>query len=293
MADSLTTIIGSKTTSVEICREKQTVIIGERINPTGRKKVLAALEAGDFDIVRTDAISQVQAGAEVLDVNAGVPGADEPALLQQVIRTVMEVTDVPLCIDTADPSALEAALSIYEGKALVNSVNGEEKSLKAVLPLVKEYDAAVIGLCMDDDGIPTTPEARLQAAAKIIERATILGISPEDVVIDPLAMTLGADHSAGRTTLETIELVVKEFSVNVTMGASNISFGLPDRRFVNAAFIAMAIHAGLTCPITNPLVPEVAIAVLGADLAMGRDEYGMDWIKAFRRRKKEAEHNSA
>jgi 5-methyltetrahydrofolate--homocysteine methyltransferase len=293
MTDNPTTIIASKTTSVEICREKPTVIIGERINPTGRKKVLAALEAGDFDIVRTDASSQVQAGAAVLDVNAGVPGADEPALLQQVMRTVMEVTDVPLCIDTADPSALEAALSTYGGKALVNSVNGEEKSLKAVLPLVKEYDAAVIGLCMDDDGIPTTPEARLQAAAKIIERATILGISPEDVVIDPLAMTLGADHSAGRTTLETIELVVKEFGVNVTMGASNISFGLPDRRFVNAAFIAMAIHAGLTCPITNPLVPEVAIAVLGADLAMGRDEYGMDWIKAFRRRKKEAEHNSA
>jgi 5-methyltetrahydrofolate--homocysteine methyltransferase len=293
MADNLTTIIASKTTSVEICRGKPTVIIGERINPTGRKKVLAALEAGDFDIVRTDALSQVEAGARVLDVNAGVPGADEPALLQQVIRTVMEVTDVPLCIDTADPSALEAALSIYEGKALVNSVNGEEKSLQSVLPLVKEYDAAVIGLCMDDDGIPTTPEARLQAAAKIIERAASLGISAEDVVIDPLAMTMGADHTAGRTVLKTIELVVKEFGVNITMGASNVSFGLPDRKFVNAAFIAMAIHAGLTCPITNPLVPEVAIAVLGADLSMGRDEYSMKWIKAFRQRTKEAGHDSA
>jgi 5-methyltetrahydrofolate--homocysteine methyltransferase len=293
MADNLTTIIASKTTSVEICRGKPTVIIGERINPTGRKKVLAALEAGDFDIVRTDALSQVEAGARVLDVNAGVPGADEPALLQQVIRTVMEVTDVPLCIDTADPSALEAALSIYEGKALVNSVNGEEKSLQSVLPLVKEYDAAVIGLCMDDDGIPTAPEARLQAAAKIIERAASLGISAEDVVIDPLAMTMGADHTAGRTVLKTIELVVKEFGVNITMGASNVSFGLPDRKFVNAAFIAMAIHAGLTCPITNPLVPEVAIAVLGADLSMGRDEYSMKWIKAFRQRTKEAGHDSA
>jgi 5-methyltetrahydrofolate--homocysteine methyltransferase len=293
MADNLTTIIASKTTSVEICREKPTVIIGERINPTGRKKVLAALEAGDFDIVRTDALSQVEAGARVLDVNAGVPGADEPALLQQVIRTVMEVTDVPLCIDTADPSALEAALSIYEGKALVNSVNGEEKSLQSVLPLVKEYDAAVIGLCMDDDGIPTTPEARLQAAAKIIERAASLGIPPEDVVIDPLAMTMGADHTAGHTVLKTIELVVKEFGVNITMGASNVSFGLPDRKFVNAAFIAMAIHAGLTCPITNPLVPEVAIAVLGADLSMGRDEYSMNWIKAFRQRTEKAERDSA
>jgi len=293
MADNLTTIIASKTTSVEICREKPTVIIGERINPTGRKKVLAALEAGDFDIVRADALSQVEAGARVLDVNAGVPGADEPALLQQVIRTVMEVTDVPLCIDTADPSALEAALSIYEGKALVNSVNGEEKSLQAVLPLVKKYDAAVIGLCMDDDGIPATPDARMQAAAKIIERAASLGIPPEDVVIDPLAMTMGADHTAGYTVLKTIELVVKEFGVNITMGASNVSFGLPDRKFVNAAFIAMAIHAGLTCPITNPLVPEVATAVLGADLSMGRDEYSMNWIKAFRQRSKEAEHDSA
>jgi len=288
MADNPTTIIASKTTSVEICREKPTVIIGERINPTGRKKVLAALETGDFDIVRSDAISQVQAGARVLDVNAGVPGADEPALLQHVMRVVMEVTGVPLCIDTANPSALEAALSIYEGKALVNSVNGEEKSLKAVLPLVKEYDAAVIGLCMDDDGIPTTPQARLQAAAKIIERAAILGIPPEDVIIDPLAMTMAVDPAAGRTTLKTIELVVREFGVNITMGASNVSFGLPDRKFVNAAFMAMAIHAGLTCPITNPLVPEVAIAVLGADLSMGRDEYGMNWIKTFRQRKKEA-----
>jgi 5-methyltetrahydrofolate--homocysteine methyltransferase len=230
----------------------------------------------------------VQAGARVLDVNAGVPGADEPALLQQVMRAVMEVTGVPLCIDTANPLALEAALSIYEGKALVNSVNGEEKSLKAVLPLVKEYGAAVIGLCMNDDGIPTTPQARLQAAAKIIERAAILGIPPEDVIIDPLAMTMAVDPSAGRTTLKTIELVVREFGVNITMGASNVSFGLPDRKFVNAAFMAMAIHAGLTCPITNPLVPDVAIAVLGADLSMGRDEYGMNWIKAFRQRKKEA-----
>jgi 5-methyltetrahydrofolate--homocysteine methyltransferase len=188
--------------------------------------------------------------------------------------------------------ALEAALSTYTGKALVNSVNGEEKSLKAVLPLVKEYDAAVIGLCMDDDGIPATPEARLRAAAKIIERAASLGISPQDVIIDPLAMTMGADHSAGRMALKTIELVVREFGVNITMGASNVSFGLPDRHFVNATFMAMAIHAGLTCPITNPLVPEVAITVLGADLSMGRDEYSMNWIKAFRRRKEEAGHSS-
>jgi 5-methyltetrahydrofolate--homocysteine methyltransferase len=293
MTDNLTTSIASKTTSVEICRDKPTVIIGERINPTGRKQVLAALEAGDFDIVRADAISQVQAGARVLDVNAGVPGADEPALLQQVVRTVMEVTDVPLCIDTADPAALEAVLSIYPGKALVNSVNGEEKSLQAVLPLVKEHGAAVIGLCMDDNGIPATPQARLQAAEKIVERAASLGISPGDVVIDPLAMTMGADHTAGHMTLKTIELIVRELGVNITMGASNISFGLPDRKYINSTFMAMAIHAGLTCPITNPMVPEVAVAVLGADLSMGRDDYGMNWIKAFRARAKDAELNSA
>jgi len=292
MTTALKTIVSSATKTLEISRDAPTVIIGERINPTGRKKVLAALQEGNFDQIRQDALEQVAAGARMLDVNAGVPGADQPALLKQVMRTVMEVTDVPLCIDTADPAALEAALSIYEGKALVNSVNGEEKSLIAVLPLVKEYDAAVIGLCMDDDGIPKTPEARLKAAAKIIERAAALGISPEDVVIDPLAMTMGADHSAGYTTLKTIELIAEEFGANITMGASNISFGLPDRKFVNAAFIAMAIYAGLTCPITNPLVPEVAITVLGADLSMGRDEYGMNWIKAFRRRQKETGRNS-
>ena len=202
MAKNLTTAVSSKTQTVEINRSKPTVIIGERINPTGRKKVLKALQAGDFDMVREDATSQVAAGAEILDVNAGVPGADEPALLKQVMGTVLEVADVPLCIDTADPEALEAALSIYEGKALVNSVNGEERALEAVLPLVKEYGAAVIGLCMDDDGIPETPEARLSVASKIIERAGSLGIPTEDVVIDPLALTMGADSSAGRTAAE-------------------------------------------------------------------------------------------
>jgi 5-methyltetrahydrofolate--homocysteine methyltransferase len=198
----------------------------------------------------------------------------------------MEVTDVPLCIDTADPVALGVALSLYEGKALVNSVNGEERSLEAVLPLVKEHGAAVIGLCMDDDGIPETPEKRLAVAAKIIERAGKEGISPEDIVIDPLALTMGADSSAGRTTLDAIKLVVEEFGVNITMGASNISFGMPDRKYINSAFIAMAIHAGMTCPITNPLVTEVITAVLAADLSMGRDDYGTRWIQAYRQRQK-------
>lgn len=286
MANNLTTIITSATKTVEINRANPTVIIGERINPTGRKAVLAALKEGNFEQVRQDALDQVAAGAPMLDVNAGVPGADEPALLQEVLRNVMAVTDVPLSIDTANPKALEAALQLYRGKPLVNSTNGEEKSLQAVLPLVKEYGAAVIGLCMDDSGIPPTPEARLAVAAKIIERAAQLGIPVEDVVIDPLVLTLGADSQAGKITLKTAELVVKEFGVNITMGASNVSFGLPDRRALNATFIAMAIHAGLTCPITNPLVETVKTAVLAADLVMGRDDYGMRWIQDFRQRQK-------
>ena len=199
----------------------------------------------------------------------------------------MGVTDVPLCIDTADPEALEAALKIYQGKPLINSVNGEEKSLSSVLPLVKEHGAAVIGLCMDEDGIPAEADARLAVAGKIIERAGKLGIPLEDVVIDPLALTMGADSTAGRIALDTVALVKDEFGVNITMGASNISFGLPDRHAINSTFIAMAIHAGMTCPITNPLVADVRLAVLAADLAMGRDDYGMNWIKAYRKRQKE------
>lgn len=290
MTTNKTTILKSKTQTVEIQRGNPTVIIGERINPTGRKLVLNALKEGNFDLVRKDAELQVAAGAQVLDVNAGVPGADEPALLKQVMQIVIETTDAPLCIDTADPLALEAALSIYDGKALVNSVNGEEKSLSSVLPLVKEYGAAVIGLCMDDDGIPETPEQRFSVAAKIIERAGKLGIAPENVVIDPLALTMGADSNAGKTALDTIELVVEEFGVNVTMGASNISFGMPDRKYINATFIALAIYAGMTCPITNPLVREISTAVLATDLSLGRDEFGMNWIKAYRKRKADDEN---
>ena len=287
MPENLRTIVSSKTKTVEIHREGPTIIIGERINPTGRKLVQVALQEGNFEIVRQDALNQVAVGAPILDVNAGVPSADEPVLLCELIRTVMEVTDVPLCIDTADPEALSAALSLYEGKALVNSVNGEERALEAILPLVKEHNAAVIGLCMDDDGIPETPEQRLAVAGKIIERAGQLGIPPEDIIVDPLALTMGADSNAGRIALETTKLIVKEFGVNVTMGASNISYGLPDRKYINAAFIAMAIYVGLTCPITNPLVKEVNTAILAADLAMGRDDYGMNWIKAYRTRQKQ------
>jgi 5-methyltetrahydrofolate--homocysteine methyltransferase len=289
MAENLTTVVSSKKETVEISRDKATIIIGERINPTGRKSMQKALKAGDFDVVRNDAKAQIEAGAEILDVNAGVPGVDEVELLQKVLKTVMEVTDMPLCIDTADPEALEAALNLYEGKPLINSVNGEERSLEAILPLVKEYEAAVIGLCMDDDGIPKTAEERFKVAANIIERAGKLGIPVEDIVIDPLALTLGADHTAGIVAMDTIEKVVDEFGVNITMGASNISFGMPERHHINSTFIAMSIHAGLTCPITNPLETDVRIAILAADLCMGRDEYGMTWLKEYRARQKKEE----
>ena len=293
MTSNLTTILKSKTQTVEISRHLPIVMIGERINPTGRVQVLEALKAGNFEQVRQDALSQVKAGAAVLDINAGVPGADEVVLLSQVVQEVMAVTDVPLCIDTANPKALEAALKLYEGKALINSVNGEEKSLEAVLPLAKEYGAAVIALCMDGSGIPGSPEERIAVAEKIINRAAQRGIPLENIVIDPLAMSLGSDSKAGWVTLETIKLLVQEFGVNITMGASNISFGLPDRKYVNAAFITMAIQVGLTCPITNPLITEVRAAVLGADLALGKDEYAMRWIKDFRRRKAAAAASAA
>ena len=284
MPENLTTLLSSQAKTVKIQRDGPAVMIGERINPTGRKVMLEALQQGNFDLVRQDALSQIAAGALVLDVNAGVPGADEPALLLQVMQAVMAVTDAPLCIDTNSPEALAAALPIYPGKALVNSVNGEEHSLAAVLPLVKEHRAAVIGLCMDVSGIPKTAQERLGVAARIIEHAGRLGIPAEDVIIDPLTLTMGSDSQAGRVTLETVALVVKEFGVNISMGASNVSFGLPDRKYINATFIAMAIQAGVTCPITNPLVPEVVAAVLAADLALGRDNYAMRWIKAYRKR---------
>lgn len=284
MAENLTTVVTSKTKTVEINRNNPTVIIGERINPTGRKKLQAELKEGSFEMVKSDALAQAEAGAGIIDVNAGVPGADEPALLKEMIGVIQEVTDVPLCFDTANDKALETALSVYEGKALINSVNGEEERLAAVLPLVKEYDASVIALCMDDDGIPPTPKDRFKVAVKMIDRADKLGINLERLVIDPLALTMGSDHLAGKIAIDTIKMIVKEFGSNMTIGASNISFGMPDRPSINATFLAMAIQAGLTCPITNPLEEEVLVAVKAADLVLGRDEYGMNWIKSYRAR---------
>ena len=286
MAEDLTTTIRSEGQEVLISRDLPTVMIGERLNPTGRKKLQKELLAGNFDTVKRDAVAQVEAGAKILDVNAGVPQADEPALLVEMMKIVTEETGVPLCIDTAKISALEAALKFYNGKALINSVNGEEKKLETILPLVKEYGAAVIALTMDDDGIPDTLEKRISIAGKIIERAAKIGIPAEDIIIDPLAMSMGADDKAGKLGLDSIEGIVREFGVNITMGCSNISFGLPDRTYINATFMAMAIRSGLNCPITNPLDEQINVAIVAADLCMGRDEYTSNWLSGYRKRKK-------
>jgi 5-methyltetrahydrofolate--homocysteine methyltransferase len=268
-----------------ISDDRPTVIIGERINPTGKKKLSAALVDGDLSIVQREALEQVAAGADVLDVNVGAASVDEFDLLPRAVRLVLENVEVPLAIDTADTEAMAAALAVHkelvpDGKPLINSVNGEEERLESVLPLVAEFGTAVIGLCMDDDGIPEQPEQRLGVAAKIVERATALGIPREDVVIDCLALTMGADSLAGWKTLESMRLVKKELGVNLALGASNISFGLPSRETINGAFIAMAIYAGLNAPIVDSA--KVRSFILAADLAMGRDDYAMRYIKGFR-----------
>jgi len=282
------TILKGTGKAVIIGGGRPTVIIGERINPTGKKKLAAALVAGDLEIVRREALAQVEAGADVLDVNVGAAGVDEVDLLPKAVRLVMETVDVPVCIDTPDAKALAAALAVHKelapaGKPLINSVNGEEASLARVLPLVAEYGAAVIGLCMDNEGIPPTPERRLAVAEKIVERAAALGIPRENVVVDCLALTMGADSKAGWTTLETIRMVREELGANMALGASNISFGLPEREVINGAFVAMAIAAGVTCPIVD--AAKVRPYILAADLALGRDDYAMHYIKAFRQRK--------
>ena len=283
------TILKSARRTVIISSEKPTVLIGERINPTGKKRLAAALGQGNLDIVRTEAEAQVEDGADVLDVNVGATGVDEVDLLPKVVRLVMETVQVPVCIDSANAEALRAALVMHkelapEGKPLVNSVNGEEASLERVLPLVAEYRTAVIGLAMDEDGIPPTPEKRLAVAHKIVERAEALGIPREDVVLDCLALTVGADDSqAGRVTLETIRMVREEVGVNMTLGASNVSFGLPEREVVNWAFLAMAIQNGVNCPIVD--AAKVRQSILAADLLLGRDEYAMRYIKAYKKRR--------
>jgi 5-methyltetrahydrofolate--homocysteine methyltransferase len=276
------TVLSSRGREVVVSIDRPFVIIGERINPTGRKVLAAEMKEGRMDRVRADAIAQVAAGAHMLDINAGIPQLDEAALLVAAIKAVSEVTDVPICIDSSIIEALEAGLSAYEGKALVNSVTAEEERMERILPLVKKHGAAVIGMANDETGISMVPEERLELARRIIERAADHGIPQEDVIIDPIAMTVAADPTCGLITLETMRLIRDQLGNNMTCGASNVSFGLPDRATVNAAFLPLAMSAGLTCAITNPLVPEVRRAVLAGDLLLGHDEYAMRWIASYR-----------
>ncbi len=285
------TILSSKTKTIVIGPDQPFVIIGERINPTGRKKLAGELAAGDFSRVRADALTQVEAGAHVLDVNAGVPGGDEPAIMRQAVQTVMEAVDMPLCFDSANPAALEAALSMYSGKALINSTTGEQSALERVLPLAKKYGAAAIALCNDERGPVQDPLVRLEVARKVIAHAADYGIRIADLVFDPLVLTVGADSNAGQVTLETIRLLRQELGVNISAGASNVSFGLPDRPSLNSTFMAMAMMMGMDAAITNPLEPTVHTAILAADLFLGHDAYGGCWIKDFRKREKARQAN--
>jgi 5-methyltetrahydrofolate--homocysteine methyltransferase len=276
------TIISSKTKTVRIGPDQPFVIIGERINPTGRKLLAAEMAAGDLSRVETDALAQVKAGAHMLDVNAGIPLADEPAILADAIRRVQSVTDVPLSIDSSIVAALEAGLEAYEGKALLNSVTGEDERLEAVLPLVKKYNCAVIGISNDETGISEDPDERFKIAKKIVERAEDHGIPREDVIIDPLVMPVGAVNNAGAAVMQIIRRCREELRVNTVCGASNVSFGLPGRPTLNATFMAMLIAVGMPCAITNPLEQEIRMSILAADALAGHDENCMNWLTANR-----------
>jgi 5-methyltetrahydrofolate--homocysteine methyltransferase len=276
------TIISSKSRTVRIGPDHPFVIIGERINPTGRKKLAAEMAAGDFSRVEKDAVAQVEAGAHMLDVNAGIPLADEPAILAEAIRRVQSVVDVPLSIDSSVMDALEAGLAAYEGKPLLNSVTGEDDRLERVLPLVKKYNCVVIGISNDETGISEDPDERFKIAKKILERAEDHGIPRIDVLIDPLVMPIGAVGQAGRSVFSLVRRVRDELGVNTCCGASNVSFGLPDRPHLNAAFLTMAIASGLPCAITNALEEEIKRSILAADVMMGHDEMCMKWMSAYR-----------
>ena len=278
------TVLESRSSTVTIGPEQPFCIIGERINPTGRKAFAEELRNGDLSTVTADALAQAQAGANMLDFNAGIPLVDEPELLKKMLRTVQAATDLPICIDSSVIEALEAGLSVYEGKALVNSVTGEDDRLEEILPLVAKHGAAVIALANDETGIPETPQQRLEIATKIVRVAGDYGIKPQDIVIDPLAMTVGAATDAVTITLETIRLIREHLGVNMSLGASNVSFGLPDRHALNAAFLPMAMEAGLTSAIMST-APVVVESVRAADLLLGHDEWGARWIAAHRARK--------
>jgi 5-methyltetrahydrofolate--homocysteine methyltransferase len=274
------TILKSNSKEIIIGIDKPFVIIGEKINPTGIKKLGQALVDNNMEFVIQLAQRQVAWGAEVLDVNVGHPQIDEVAMIAIVVEAVRGAVDVPLCIDSNDPKILEAGLKFAPGKPLINSVNGEEKQLSSVLPLAKERGAAVLGLTIGEDGIPATAEERLVVAGHIIERAAKMGIPIEDIIIDPLVMTVGHNSLAATVTLKTIELIRKEYGVNMSLGASNVSFGLPDRQFVNSAFLSLAIQAGVTCSITDPI--KLGSSIRATDLLLGKDANSIRYLKYFR-----------
>jgi 5-methyltetrahydrofolate--homocysteine methyltransferase len=278
------TKISSATKEVIISYDRVTVLIGERINPSGKKKLTAALQAGDLDYACKEAVAQVQAGASALDVNVAALGIDEVALLPKAVQAIQAAVDVPLCIDSTNAAALEAALKVYKGKALVNSVNGEEASMNTVLPIIKHYGAAVIGLTMDEKGIPGDSERRIAIAHRIVERAVKTGIPREDVVIDCLARTLAAESQSGPAVLTAMRRVRTELGVNQTMGAGNVSFYMPDRHFLTGVFLSIAMDAGVTCPILD--VGLIRPYVLAADLVLGRDNHALKYIRAFRESQK-------
>ncbi len=276
------TVIESKTQTVVISPDHPFVMIGERINPTGRKLLAREMAAGNYARVEKDALAQVAAGAQMLDINAGIPLADEPAILAHTIKLVQSITDVPLCIDSSIVEALERGLAAYEGKALLNSVTGEEERLEVVLPLVKKYGCAVIGISNDETGISEDPDVRYAVAKKIVERAMDYGIPREDVIIDPLVMPIGAMRYAGRQAFAIIDRCLNELGVNTCCGASNISFGLPGREPVNAHFLTMAMAAGMTSAITNPIKAEIKQGIMAGNMLMGNDENCLNWIAANR-----------
>lgn len=276
------TIISSKTKEIIIGPDQPFVIIGERINPTNRKLLAAEMKAGNLERVQQDAMSQINAGAQILDVNAGVPLADEPKILADSIKLIQSISDVPLCIDSSIVEALKCGLEAYQGKALLNSVTGEEERLETVLPLVKQFGCAVIGISNDDSGISEDINVRFEVAKKIVERAMDYGIPKEDILIDPLVMPIGAINDAGKQVLELIKKLQNELQVNTTCGASNLSFGLPNRHGLNTAFIAMAIANGMPCAITNPLEKEIMQSIRGANVVMGHDPECSDWIMNYR-----------
>ncbi len=276
------TILTGKTKEVVIDTSGPVIIIGESINPTRRKKLVSTLQERNFDYVLELAESQIKAGADVLDVNVGFPGVDDIALLPETVIALQNRFDIPLCLDSPNPKAIEAALKVAEGKCLINSVNGEEASLKALLPVAREYGAAIIGLVMDDDGITHDPEKRLAIAEKILERAVKSGIRQEDVIMDPMAMAVSADPQACLVTLDTMRLLHQKLGQNITQGASNISYGLPDRESLNAAYMALSIYNGLTCPIANP--EKTTPIVRATDLVLGRDDFAIRFIEFFQSR---------